>query len=42
MAFFLVRIATECTLLLDQLMEVVWAKVADLEKKKKVFIFSRS
>lgn len=30
----LVRVAAECMFLLDQSMEVVWSKIADLEKKK--------
>lgn len=30
--FFLVRIATECMLLLDQCVEIVWKKIGDLEK----------
>lgn len=32
--FFLVKIATECVLLLDQIMEVVCEKISDIDKKK--------
>lgn len=37
--YWLVRIATECSLLLDQFMEIVWTKVGDLDKKKPYIYF---
>lgn len=36
---FLVKISTECMLLLDQFMEIVWTKFANLEKKKPYVTF---